>query len=337
MSELRGSLKLQVSNPNKNRKQKQSMNSLQPERTGDLARNVAIAMRFKKSQGTAAMSEVEKELLAPNYDRVRGGNFNLANNGRGQGWATPGMYLRDALPDRVDIMEQVIADGDRVGLLFRVTGTHLGSLFGIAPTGRRIDVYEMAWLRIAGGQIAEGWFMLDETSLLKQLGARIPLRDDSRIISPPVVNTGEPKPVVVARLAGDPTALAQNKLRVAQSLAAIEGSAAAMKHTVLRTGFHHLHEFSARCGLHEFSIDAALCERADSIEVMMAEGDTVWMRLNVAGRHGARCVGLEPTGKDVGVPMAVIARLQDGRCVESWSMADELGLLLQMGAPNLVL
>ena len=114
-----------------------------PYRSEELARNVAIALRFKKSQGTPAMPQVEKEVLAAHYDRARGGNFHLANNGRDQGWAHPGMYLRDAFPDRVDVMERVIADGDRVGLLFRVTGTHTGHFFGIAPTGRKIDVYEI--------------------------------------------------------------------------------------------------------------------------------------------------------------------------------------------------
>ena len=88
------------------------------------------------------------------------------------------MYLRDAFPDRVDVMEQVIADGDRVGLLFRVTGTHTGAFFGIAPTGKRIDVYEIAWLVIKNGQMVEGWFMMDEIALLKQLGVKLPARAD---------------------------------------------------------------------------------------------------------------------------------------------------------------
>ena len=90
------------------------MKHANPERSGQLAANVAIALRFKKSQGTPAMPQVEKEVLAANYDRARGGNFHLASNARDQGWAHPGMYLRDAFPDRVDVMEQVIADGDRV-------------------------------------------------------------------------------------------------------------------------------------------------------------------------------------------------------------------------------
>jgi hypothetical protein len=113
------------------------MNHADENRTPELARNVAIALRFKKSQGTPEMPQVEKEVLAPAYNRVRGGSFHLADNARNQDFPHPGMYLRAAFPDRVDIMEEVIAEGDRVGLLFRVTGTHTGNFFGIAPTGRK--------------------------------------------------------------------------------------------------------------------------------------------------------------------------------------------------------
>jgi predicted ester cyclase len=116
------------------------------------------------------MPQVEKEVLAANYDRVRGGNLHLANNARDQGWPHPALYLRAAFPDRVDVIEQVIADGDRVGLLFRVTGTHTGNFFGIPATGKRVDVYEVAMLRIVNGQMVEGWFMMDEAELLRQLG-----------------------------------------------------------------------------------------------------------------------------------------------------------------------
>src|SRR5262249_3751612 len=151
----------------------------------------AVALRFKKSQGTPEMPQVEKEVLAPDYDRVRGGNFHLAVNARDQDFPHPGMYLRTAIPDRVDVIEEVIAEGDRVGLLFRVTGTHTGNFFGIAPTGNRIDVYEVALLRIMNGRMVEGWFMMDETALLKQLAAKLPPRQDGKIVAPPVPKSGQ--------------------------------------------------------------------------------------------------------------------------------------------------
>ena len=157
----------------------------------ELERNKAVALRFKRSQGTRDMPQVEKEVLAPNYNRIRGGNFHLASNARGEGWPEPGMYLRTAFPDRVDVIEHVVAEGDTVGLLFRLNATHSGNLFGIPPTGKKINVYEIALLRIVNGQMVEGWFMMDEAGLLRQLGAKIPVRKDGRIIAPPVMEPGE--------------------------------------------------------------------------------------------------------------------------------------------------
>lgn len=308
-----------------------------PYRSEALARNVAIALRFKKSQGTAVMPQVEKEVLAANYDRARGGNLHLASNGRDQNWAHPGMYLRTAFPDRVDVMERVIADGDRVGLLFRVTATHTGHFFGIAPTGRRIDVYEIAWLVIRDGQMVEGWFMMDETALLKQLGVKLPVRNDGQLVVPPLSAGGEDIDTVVKRLAAQPDELANNKIIVAQSRDAHAGIGRAPGHKSLRNGFHHLREYSIAKGYGDLALDAAIPDRTDHIEAMMAEGDMVWMRFNTGGTHSGSLAGIAPTGRQLRVPVAMIARFADGKWVETWTFADEFGFMLQLGQPNLLL
>src|SRR4029078_5339015 len=137
------------------------------------------------------MPQVEKEVLAPNYNRIRGGNFPLAANPHDQGWPHPGMYRRTAFPARVDVMERVVAEGDTVGLLFRLNATHEGNLFGIAPTKKKIDVYEAALLRMINVQMMAGWLMLDEADLLRKLGARLPKRKDGRIVPPPLPDLGE--------------------------------------------------------------------------------------------------------------------------------------------------
>ena len=316
------------------------MNHADGNRQGELARNVAVALRFKKSQGTPAMPQVEREVLAPSYDRVRGGNFHLANNARDQGWPHPGMYLRSAFPDRVDVIEEVIADGDRVGLLFRVTATHTGNIFGIAPTGRKIDVYEMAMLRIVNGQLVEGWFMMDETALLQQLGAKLPPRNDGQFIAPPLPVAGEDADAFAQRLASRPPATSQdrNKLLVARSRGATrvkEGLAA--DHRQRRAGFQHLRAYSKAHGFGELALDAAFPDRRDRIEVLMAEGDQVWIRFNTNGTQQASLCGLPASGKRVGVSVVAILKFANGQWQDSWIFADELGMLLQLGAPNLQL
>jgi hypothetical protein len=84
--------------------------------------------------------------------------------------AGPG-YSAASIPDREDEILDIIAHGDRVWATWLIRGTHLGPLYGIAPTGRRIEVLEVGQWRISGGLIAEAWFLVDEFALLRQLGS----------------------------------------------------------------------------------------------------------------------------------------------------------------------
>src|ERR1700737_3991773 len=112
-----------------------------------LERNKATVRRFKEAQGTRDEVDTMREVLAPNYKRWRGGIEHLAANARDQEFPGPGSYLRGAFPDRTDTIEDIIADGDRVGMLFRVRGTHQGSFFGIAPTNKPFDIHELGLFR----------------------------------------------------------------------------------------------------------------------------------------------------------------------------------------------
>ena len=132
-----------------------------------LERNKAAVRRFKEAQGTKEEADAIREVLAPNYKRWRGGIEHLAANARDQGFPGPGSYLRGAFPDRTDTIEDIIADNDRVGMLFRVRGTHKGNFFGIAPTNKAFDIHELGMFRLADGKITEAWFMADELGLLQ--------------------------------------------------------------------------------------------------------------------------------------------------------------------------
>lgn len=305
-----------------------------PHRTGEQARNVEVALRFKKMQGTPEMPQVEREVLAPNYDRVRGGNLHLANNARDQGWPHPALYLRAAFPDRVDVMERVIADGDRVGLLFRVTGTQTGNFFGIAPTGKRVDVYEVALLRLVNGQMVEGWFMMDEAELLRQLGRPLPPRADGRIVAPPIPKTADAAGFIHT-LEQQPALTVQDHNRLAAAKTRLAPASREGAGQVLRQGFEHLRNFCKARGV-ALDLDGAFPDRRYGIDVMLAEGDEVWMRFNVCGTHQGAFCGFAPTGRAVGVHGVAIMTFREGRWIDSWTFADELGLLLQLGQPDLL-
>jgi predicted ester cyclase len=68
-------------------------------------------------------------------------------------------------------IEDAIAEGDRVTVRITAEGTHKGGNLGVAPTGRKIRIEGIVIVRIANGQIVEGWNSWDQLGLLRQIGA----------------------------------------------------------------------------------------------------------------------------------------------------------------------
>ncbi len=68
-----------------------------------------------------------------------------------------------------------------------------------------------------------------------------------------------------------------------------------------------------------------------TIEDMIAEGDTVVVRQTGRGTHQGDLMGIPPTGKQVTVTGIGIYRFANGKYVEGWQNADDLGMLQQLG------
>ena len=79
--------------------------------------------------------------------------------------------LRGALPDLHMKIEDILAEGDKVTVRVTAEGTHKGGNLGVAPTGGRVHVEGIVIVRIANGQIVEGWNSWDQLGLLRQIGA----------------------------------------------------------------------------------------------------------------------------------------------------------------------
>jgi predicted ester cyclase len=68
-----------------------------------------------------------------------------------------------------------------------------------------------------------------------------------------------------------------------------------------------------------------------TIEDQVAEGDKVSTRRTWHGTHQGEYRGIGPTGKRVMWTQISIVRFAGGKVVEDWVVADELGLLEQLG------
>jgi predicted ester cyclase len=76
-----------------------------------------------------------------------------------------------AFPDVRWEPEDVLADGDKIAVRVRVTGTNNGEFMGMAATGKRVSVQLIDILRIGvDGRIAEHWGVFDMFALMHQLG-----------------------------------------------------------------------------------------------------------------------------------------------------------------------
>jgi predicted ester cyclase len=79
--------------------------------------------------------------------------------------------IRAAVPDARYEVDDLIAEGDRVVVRWRLLGTHEGSFQGIAPTGRAIELKGIAIYRVDGGKLMERWVVSDLHGLLEGIRA----------------------------------------------------------------------------------------------------------------------------------------------------------------------
>jgi steroid delta-isomerase-like uncharacterized protein len=75
-----------------------------------------------------------------------------------------------AFSDWAVLVEEVVAEGDKVAVRTVQRGTHQGEFFGVAPTGRRVEFSAIAVYRLEEGLIVEEWIEADRLGLLAQLG-----------------------------------------------------------------------------------------------------------------------------------------------------------------------
>ncbi|MDQ3929917.1 MAG: ester cyclase [Chloroflexota bacterium] len=81
-----------------------------------------------------------------------------------------GQMFAGAFPDHQSIVEDQVAEGDRVVTRTTFRGTHMADLQGIPPTGKQIAFSSIMIDRFENGLIAERWVVFDQFGMLQQLG-----------------------------------------------------------------------------------------------------------------------------------------------------------------------
>jgi predicted ester cyclase len=67
------------------------------------------------------------------------------------------------------------------------------------------------------------------------------------------------------------------------------------------------------------------------VDLQIAEGDFVAAYLTVSGTHKGEVFGMPATGKRAEWPESHIVKMVNGKITEHWGIADQLGMLRQLG------
>ena len=132
-----------------------------------LEENKAIVRRFMDEYNKRNL-DIFEELVAPDYyDHI------FQQKGRENLKQLFTMAFK-AFPDWYEAIEDIIAEGNKVWVRVRATGTHTGewNLFGaiLPPTGKKTTIMMVFIWRIENGKLVEGWEVDDNLEFLKQLG-----------------------------------------------------------------------------------------------------------------------------------------------------------------------
>jgi len=112
--------------------------------------------------------DILDELLAPDYINHTPATPDLPTGPEGvKGVVT---MFRSAMPDLRVIVEDMIAEGDKVATRYTLEGTHRGELFGVSPTGQRLSIKSISVERVLEGKIREHWRVTDSLDMMQQLG-----------------------------------------------------------------------------------------------------------------------------------------------------------------------
>jgi len=79
--------------------------------------------------------------------------------------------LWSAISNRKVIIEDSVAEGDRVAARFSIGGTHTGSFMGIPATGKTVKVTATGIFRVVDGKATDNWVNFDALGMLQQMGA----------------------------------------------------------------------------------------------------------------------------------------------------------------------
>jgi len=83
-----------------------------------------------------------------------------------------------AFPGYTHVIEEMVAEGDRVAIRLRFEATHQGEFMGIPATGKKVSYAGVQILTIVDGACTENWALDDNLGFMSQLGMKLMPADE---------------------------------------------------------------------------------------------------------------------------------------------------------------
>ena len=129
--------------------------------------NKAVVRRFFEELLSTDNLALADELLSPGFRFYFAGSPDPMNLEHYKEFL---VARRAAFPDRRFIVEDMIAEGDKVSARFTMRGTHKGEFRGIASSGREVTMTGIDMIRLAEGKMTEDRVEVDQLGMMQQLG-----------------------------------------------------------------------------------------------------------------------------------------------------------------------
>ena len=136
-----------------------------------LEENKAIVSRFYEDLWNNRDLSVADEIIAPDCvtHQLQSGATPVATARSPEAVKSHVGEWLAGFPDLRFAVEQMVAEGDLVMSRSVMTGTHMGTWLGLAPTGKEVSIRLMVIQRIADGKITEDWVQVEAFGLFQQL------------------------------------------------------------------------------------------------------------------------------------------------------------------------
>ena len=116
---------------------------------------------YEEVWNTGDVSKVS-ELASPDYEY---GDYKGP-----EGWGQVITLVRSAFPDLHYTIEQVIGEGDTLAYRLTGEGTHQGTYYTLAPTGKKIKWTQWLFSDFKDGKLLNTIAIADMLSMLQQMG-----------------------------------------------------------------------------------------------------------------------------------------------------------------------